>query len=223
MENNIENNQEYPLNNSNIEILFEHSKPFLQLLNQYECALLEMETKLKILNKELAFKGDQNPIDSIASRLKQPLSIMKKLQSRGFTRFTIDDIRKNILDIAGLRVICSFPEDVYKVAEALVKQDDVNTLIVKDYIKSPKANGYRSLHIIAEVPVFLSQSKIMMPVEIQFRTVAMNFWASLEHKMHYKKSINKEEINERLRLCAEQIADMDITMQQIRTDIMNLE
>ncbi|NMD37696.1 MAG: GTP pyrophosphokinase family protein [Christensenellaceae bacterium] len=206
-----------------MELIFEHSKPFLELLNQYDCALLEIETKLNVLNKELAFKGDQNPIDSIKSRLKQPRSIIKKLQTRGFTTFTIEDIKKNILDIAGIRVVCPFPEDVYKVAEALVKQDDVDTIIVKDYIKNPKPNGYRSLHVIAEVPVFLSKSKIMVPVEIQFRTIAMNFWASLEHRMHYKKSINKTEIYERLSYCAEQIANMDLTMQQIRADILNME
>ena len=193
---------------------------FRRLMAYFNSAMMEIETKFRVLNEFLSVTQDRNPIETIKSRLKKPQSIIEKLWRKGLP-FTTESIEKNIRDIAGVRVICAFPEDVYLLAEYLLKQDDITLIRVKDYIKSPKKTGYRSLHLIVQVPIFLANEKRMMNVEIQLRTIAMDFWASLEHKMHYKKDDlkNADEIAEELRICAAEIEKLDIMMQNIRNRI----
>lgn len=197
----------------------EQAHTFLELLMQYKCALMEVETKLNVLNAEFALKHSRNPFESIKSRIKTPASILEKLERRGY-EFTVESIEENLFDIAGIRVICSFPDDIYTTAALLVKQDDVRVLTEKDYIKNPKPNGYRSLHLIVEVPIFLSEEKKYMKVEVQFRTIAMDFWASLEHKLKYKKDLDDQAaILAELKACADGIAMLDLRMQSIRDRI----
>lgn len=194
----------------------EELQRFRCLMMQYECAMLEVKTKLDVLNTELSVQNSRNPIESIKCRIKEPDSIMNKMK-RLKVPFTVKNIEKNLNDIAGLRVICSFPDDIYTLVGYLVKQDDIRLIQKKDYIKNPKPNGYRSLHLILEVPIFLTKEKKMMRVEVQFRTIAMDFWASLEHKLKYKKDIeNAEVISQDLYFCAELISQLDGRMQQIR-------
>lgn len=205
------------------EQLLEQMKPFRQLMMQYECALLEVETKLNVLNEEFSLEYDRNPFEAIKTRIKQPMSIFEKLKRRG-EEVTVENIEACLNDVAGIRVICSFPEDIYTIARLLEKQDDIKVLKRKDYIKNPKENGYRSLHLIVEIPIFLANEKKYMKVEVQFRTIAMDFWASVEHKLKYKKDIkNPEQIAEQLRHCADTIADVDFRMQAIRHDIDRVE
>ena len=201
------------------ELKEEYLEPFMHLMMQYECAMLEVQTKLEVLNKELALVNSRNPFESIKARLKSPESIYGKMQRKGIP-FSIENIEKNLTDIAGIRVICSFPEDIYKLVECLLKQDDIILIEMKDYIKNPKPNGYRSLHLILDIPIFLTGEKKHMRVEVQFRTIAMDFWASLEHKMKYKKDVeNAESISEELKYCADLICQLDKRMQQIRNRI----
>ena len=164
----------------------EELQKFRCLMMQYECAMLEVKTKLDVLNTELSVQNSRNPIESIKCRIKEPDSIMKKMKRQEIP-FSVDNIEKNLNDIAGVRVICSFPDDIYTLADYLEKQDDIKLIKKKDYISHPKPNGYRSLHLILEVPIFLTNEKKMMRVEVQFRTIAMDFWASLEPKLKYKK------------------------------------
>ena len=154
----------------------------------YNSALKEVGTKLEILNDEFVHIHKYNPIEYIKSRIKTPESIVKKLKRDGYES-TIENMRNYINDIAGIRIICSFREDIYFLADCLLEQDDVTLVQRKDYIENPKENGYRSLHLIVEVPIFLEHKKKMMKVEVQLRTIAMDFWASLEHKLKYKKDI----------------------------------
>ncbi len=201
------------------EILEEKVRGFRELMTLYECAMLEINTKLDVLNKELTVKHGRNPFEYITCRLKSPQSIAQKMERYG-VELTLDNIEKHLNDIAGIRVICSFPDDIYRLAEYLERQDDIKIIQTKDYIKNPKDNGYRSLHLIVEVPIFLSDHKKLMRVEVQFRTIAMDFWASLEHKLKYKKEIaDAERISEELFYCAELISQLDGRMQQIRTKI----
>ena len=194
----------------------EELQRFRCLMMQYECAMLEVKTKLDVLNTELSVQNSRNPIESSKCRIKEPDSIMNKMK-RLEVPFTVKNIEENLNDIAGLRVICSFPDDIYTLVDYLVKQDDIRLIQKKDYIKNPKPNGYRSLHLILEVPIFLTKEKKMMRVEVQFRTIAMDFWASLEHKLKYKKDIeNAEVISQDLYFCAELISQLDGRMQQIR-------
>lgn len=189
------------------------------LMMQYECAMLEVQTKLEVFNKELALVTSRNPFESIKCRIKSMESIRGKLERQGLP-FTTEAIEKNLNDIAGIRVICSFPEDIYMLVECLLKQDDIILVALKDYIKNPKPNGYRSLHLILDIPIFLTEAKKHMRVEVQFRTIAMDFWASLEHKMKYKKNIeNAESISEELKYCADLISQLDRRMEQIRNRI----
>lgn len=205
------------------ERFLEQMKPFQQLMMQYECALLEVETKLNVLNAEFSLEYDRNPFEAIKTRIKQPMSIWGKLRRKG-EAVTVENIEACLNDVAGIRVICSFPEDIYTIAELLEKQDDIKVLNRKDYIKNPKENGYRSLHLIVEIPIFLANEKKYMKVEVQFRTIAMDFWASVEHKLKYKKDIkNPEQIAEQLKHCADTIADVDFRMQAIRHDIDRVE
>lgn len=195
------------------------AKPFANLMMQYRCAIMEMETKLKVLNDEFTQTYNRNPFESIQSRLKSPESIYGKLRRKGYP-VTVKNIEKYLSDVAGIRVICSFPDDIYRLAELIVRQDDIILLKEKDYIKHPKENGYRSLHLILNIPVFLSKGKKYMKVELQFRTIAMDFWASLEHKLKYKKDMESaEEIVAQLKACAESIEALDYQMQEIRDKI----
>ncbi|MDO5673220.1 MAG: GTP pyrophosphokinase family protein [Actinomycetaceae bacterium] len=198
------------------------ARPLQQSLMEYECALREIETKLRIIDAEHSFSMDANPIESIATRVKSPESIYEKLKRRGLP-LTIQAMEENINDVAGVRVVCAFEEDVYAVALALASQDDLTVVQSKDYIQNPKPNGYRSYHMIAQVPIFLTSRKKLKVVEIQFRTIAMDFWASLEHKLRYKKNLEEPEvIRERLEKCATISAQLDREMQEIRHMIGNV-
>lgn len=193
---------------------------FRTLMMRYDSAIREVRTKLEILNDELSLVGD-SPIASISFRRKKPYSILEKMKRKNL-ELSLESIEENLNDIAGIRVICSFVDDIYKVSEMLQKQDDLRVIEIKDYIKMPKPNGYRSYHMILEVPVFLSNEKKSMRVEVQIRTVAMDFWASLEHKMKYKHEVeNAEEISRELTDCAEIIAQTDLQMMKIREKIQN--
>lgn len=195
------------------------AEPFNHLMMQYRCAIMEVETKLKVLNEEFSREYNRNPFESIKSRLKTPESIYEKLRKKGY-EFSIENIAEYLTDVAGVRVICSFPDDIYRLAELFIKQDDITLLKSKDYIKNPKPNGYRSLHLILSIPIFLSKEKKYMKVEVQFRTIAMDFWASLEHKLKYKKELgNADEIMAQLKKCADSIGVLDYQMQDIRDKI----
>lgn len=208
--------------NNALKLMREASFPYRKLMAYYTCAMMEVETKLNVLNEEFSLQYDRNPISSIKTRLKSFDSIIEKLQRKGLSMDDFDVIEQSLNDIAGVRVICSFPEDVYMLAEALLKQDDIRLLERKDYIASPKANGYRSLHLIVEVPIFLAQEKRLMKVEVQLRTIAMDFWASLEHQLKYKKELeNTEELTRELLECAEVSAALDAKMEEIRKRIMD--
>ena len=196
------------------------AKPFNHLMMQYRSAIMEVETKLNVLNAEFSQEYNRNPFESIKSRLKSPESIFEKLERKGYA-VTAENIREHLTDVAGIRVICSFPDDIYRLAELVIKQDDIILVRRKDYIQNPKPNGYRSLHLILEIPIFLSNEKRYMKVEVQFRTIAMDFWASLEHKLKYKKIVggNTEEIARQLKVCADSIEELDYQMQEIRNKI----
>ena len=202
-----------------IEKLFASADDYEELMMMYGCAIREVSTKLEVLNDELSVRYNRNPIEFITTRIKKPVSIVKKLESRGLP-VSIESIVNNLNDVAGVRVICSFIDDIYDVARWFSTQDDIVVVQTKDYIKKPKENGYRSLHLIVEIPVFFSNGKQMMRVEVQIRTIAMDFWASLEHQLRYKRDVEKsEEIGEELRQCAEVIAQTDLRMQNIREKI----
>lgn len=194
-------------------------KKFTSRMQLYRGGIKEISTKLEILDEEFKTKFSYNPIHHVESRLKSMPSIVKKIKSKGL-EVTIDSITDNITDIAGIRVICNYIDDIYRVAEMLTAQDDVKLLRVRDYIKSPKEAGYRSLHLIVEIPVFLSTGPVPVPVEIQIRTIAMDFWASLEHKLRYKTGNSvDDDLRERLKKCADEISALDTEMQDIHTTI----
>jgi len=203
----------------NVPALQEIAGPYLKLMNQYRCAMLEIKTKLEVLNIDLSIDGERNPFESIQCRLKRPESIIDKLRRNGYD-ITIENIEKNVHDVAGIRVICSFPDDIFMLADKLGGQDDVIVIERKDYITHPKENGYRSLHLIVDIPIFLFNETKHMLVEVQFRTIAMDFWASLEHKVKYKKELggNEEEITRELKECAEIISSLDLRMQKIKNN-----
>ncbi len=195
-------------------------KGFQEFMMMYNCAIREVRTKFEVLNDDFSVTYKRNPIEMIKSRIKKPASIMEKLKRKGFS-LNMESILSNLNDVAGVRVICSFIDDIYEVAEMFSRQDDVNVIEVKDYIKNPKPNGYRSYHMIIEVPVFFAQRKQNMRVEVQLRTIAMDFWASLEHKMKYKRNIeNIEELEKELKNCAEIIAETDEKMQNINKKLI---
>lgn len=203
------------------DTLLGEARQFQQAMMKYSCAIREVKTKLEVLNDELSVKNQRNPIEMIKSRVKKPLSIIEKLKRRGLP-VTIDSMVNNLDDIAGIRVICSFIDDIYEIGRMLARQDDVKIIAVKDYIRSPKVNGYRSYHMIVEIPVFFSDCRQFMRVEVQIRTMAMDFWASLEHQLKYKKQLEEgdaKEIGEQLRNCAEVIAGTDWKMLEIRQKI----
>lgn len=206
------------------ERLLESAMPFQKLIMQYQCALLEVKTKFEVLNHELSINSDQNPILSIESRIKKPISILEKMKRKNI-EISVQVIEENICDIAGIRVICCFPKDIYTLAEKICEQDDIRLIERKDYIKNPKPNGYRSLHLILEVPVFFMNEKKPMKVEVQMRTIAMDFWASIEHKLYYKKQTDgfPDSVSEDLGICAEQLHTIDMKMQEISERIYHQE
>lgn len=204
-----------------LNFMQQNKKPFDLLMSYYERAIMEIETKFRVLNHELSLEYDNNPIESIKTRVKSYDSILKKIRRKNIP-LNLQAIEENLKDIAGVRVICSFPDDIYKLAESFLKQDDITLIERKDYIKNPKPSGYRSLHLIVQVPIFLQNEKKMVNVEVQFRTIAMDFWASLDHKMRYKKELSDEEVEilqEELYDCAKQSAALDERMQRIRDRI----
>lgn len=195
----------------------EQSRPFRELMSYYRCALMEVETKFRVLNEELSLEGEANPIDAIESRLKSPESIIEKVDRKGID-FSVEAIEEQIDDIAGIRVICSFESDVYLIAEALLRQTDVQLIERIDYIANPKPSGYRSLHLVIAIPIFLYDEKKIMKVEVQLRTMAMDMWASLEHKLAYKKeqSAEADRMHANLLECAELSARIDKLMTETR-------
>lgn len=194
-----------------------------QLMTNYSCAIMEVETKFQVLNEWFSLQHERNPIETITSRLKSPESIKDKLERKGFP-LTLTSIEENLFDIAGVRVVCSFIDDIYMLADCLLKQDDVTLIAKKDYIKNPKPNGYRSLHLIIAIPIFLQNEKRNVVVEVQLRTIAMEFWAKLEHRLRYKKEISEEILNKTtnsLLECAKVSYQLDEKMQEIRNTIEN--
>ncbi len=185
----------------------------------YQSGIQEVRTKLEILQRDARFGEGHNPIDSIKSRIKSPMSIIEKMYRKGFP-ISLSSMRENLNDVAGIRVICPFIEDIYTVARMLTRQDDLVVMKEKDYIKNPKPNGYRSYHLVLQVPVFLSDRTEPVRVEVQLRTIAMDFWASLEHQIHYKTSCEvPDSVVDELRECAEIIAHTDERMQGLSKQI----
>lgn len=220
----MENDVTKPLKNLDYSVLKKIEKEALSyttLMAYYRCAIMEVETKFNVLNEELSIRYDRNPIETVKSRLKKPRSIGEKLERLGI-EVSVENIEKHLNDVAGVRVICSFPEDVYMLSDALLSQDDIRLIAKKDYIQSPKPNGYRSLHLIIGIPIFLAKEKREMKVEIQLRTIAMDFWASLEHRLNYKKDGKLTEfMAQELFECAEMSAKLDERMQNLRNLVEN--
>ena len=225
---NKEKQKDALINNLDIDEIFNstpESSPdsiyhrYQKLMAYYRCAMMEIATKFNVLNEEFSLQYDRNPISSIKSRLKKITSMKEKLEKNGFP-FTIESIEENLNDVVGIRIVCSFTDDVYMLADALMKQDDITVIARKDYIKNPKANGYRSLHLIVTVPIFLAHEKRIMKVEIQLRTIAMDFWATLEHQLRYKKNVNfTDEMANELLLCAKTSAELDSRMNSLRNKV----
>lgn len=208
-----------------LDFVQENTKPLDTLMAYYKCAIMEVETKFKVLNEQFSLEYDRNPIESIKTRVKSLDGIVRKVRRKNIP-LTLSAIEQNINDIAGIRVVCSFPEDIYLLADCLLQQDDIRQIEQKDYIKHPKENGYRSLHLIVAVPIFLQNEKREMKVEVQLRTIAMDFWASLEHKVRYKKNVPADEterLAQELSECAQISADLDQRMQNIRTRLADAE
>ena len=197
-------------------------KGFVDLRCRYQAALTEVKTKLDILNEEFRVRYSRNPIHHMESRIKDPASVAKKLARKGFSP-TPENAVEQLKDIAGIRVVCAYRDDVYTIAKLLTNQDDIRLIRTRDYIKEPKANGYRSLHLIVEIPVFLSTGKQYLPVEVQIRTIAMDFWASLEHRIRYKVEFQvPEDLNLELFDAAQRIAEVDEDMQRIHDRMVAL-
>jgi len=211
---------------SALSVVFNHTKrvmgtmiDYKELMMMYTCAMKEVQTKFDVLNTEFKVRYQRNPISSICTRLKRASGITEKLM-RMKKPITTESIEENINDVAGVRVICSYIDDIYMIADALLRQDDITLVTRKDYIAEPKPNGYRSLHLIVRVPVFFADRRREMKVEVQIRTIAMDFWASLEHQLKYKQEIaDQEHIIEQLKDCAEVINATDAKMLDIRRQI----
>ncbi len=205
----------------NLPKQYSNEKDFEKVMFIYDSALKEVETKIEILNNEFKMKSKHNPIEHVTSRLKTPQSIAKKLRHNG-KEFTIENIVKYINDIAGIRIICSFKSDIYSIAEAISKQNDVEVLKIKDYVTNPKENGYSSYHMIVSVPIYLVNAVVDTKVEIQIRTIAMDYWASLEHKIYYKFEGNApKEIRKELKECADLVSYLDDKMLSINNEVNN--
>lgn len=206
------------MDNEAMEKIMEQGAAFRELMAYCKCAIMEVETKFNVLNTEFSLKYDRNPIETIKSRLKSPESIIEKLHRKNIP-LNVRTVEEKVSDIAGIRVICAFPEDIYEISDCFLKQDDIHLIKMKDYIKEPKPNGYRSLHLIVETPIFLHDRKRLMKVEVQLRTIAMDFWASLEHRIYYKKGQDNKELRRELKECAQVSAALDFRMQEIRRQI----
>lgn len=192
-----------------------YATPYREMMSFYSCAIMEVETKFRVLSEDMSISFERNPIETIHTRLKSPESIMNKLIARGIP-LSIECIEEGIHDIAGVRVICTFQSDIYMLAESFLNQDDVVLIERKDYFKNPKPNGYRSLHLIVSVPIFLHNEKKSMKVEVQLRTMAMDLWASTEHKIRYKKDnyISPED-SQALLECARSCAEIDRKLDEV--------
>lgn len=202
------------LESENNEIVT-YFREFMAVQQLYSAAIKEIRTKFEILDDEFSVKYNYNPIHQIESRLKKPKSIIEKLKRKGF-EVSLKSIRENLFDVAGIRVICNYVDDIYRIADLLIKQDDITLIRTKDYIEHPKENGYRSLHLIVSIPIFLAESTENVMAEIQIRTIAMNLWASLEHELKYKSEDDvSEELKIRLKNNADTIAKVDMEMQSI--------
>lgn len=196
---------------------------YKDLMMGYACAIKEINTKFEVLDTEFEVRYKRNPISSIETRLKSQTSILEKMARLGIAP-SRENIENNLNDIAGIRVICSYIDDIYFLADALTKQDDIKLIKRKDYISNPKPNGYRSLHLIVSVPIFFAESSKEVKAEVQIRTIAMDFWASLEHQIKYKKNVkNADKVIARLKKCADEIAHVDETMQQIRMEMDKIQ
>ncbi len=210
-------------NVSNPDDVYRIAIQFQQMMMIYESATKQIETKLDILNKENKVTGRRNPIETVKSRIKSPQSIVGKLEKKNLP-VTFESMAQNLSDIAGVRVICPYISDIYKVRDILLKQPDITLVEEKDYIKEPKESGYRSLHLVVEIPVYLSEATHKVKVEIQLRTIAMDFWASLEHELHYKTSTKvPESIRRELFRVAETIAMTDREMEEIAIELQQMD
>ena len=190
-------------------------REYAKIQGIYEAAIREINARLQTLDDDFSFRYQHNPIHHIESRVKSLNSIVWKLHATGIP-ISIDNAKKNLHDIAGVRVVCRYVDDIYRIADLLLAQDDISLILEKNYIKNPKPNGYRSLHIVVDVPVYMSQGKLFIPVEIQIRTVAMDFWATLEHGIRYKSTDEvPQSIVDELRACADVITETDYKMQEI--------
>ena len=214
------------LNAISPEDFIRNNKNFNTLMMKYRCVIREIQTKLEVLDDEFSAVNRRNPISSIKSRIKSPNSIYEKLRRRDLP-FTEESIVQNLDDVEGIRVICPFISDIYTIANLITSQDDITILKIKDYIKTPKSNGYRSYHMIVEVPVFFTEGKVPMRAEIQIRTIGMDFWASVDHQLHYKKKFGEGKdttaIEKELQKCAETVNATDRHMEDIKDMIGDFE
>lgn len=206
-----------------LERLQELKTELTRFMMSYKFGLAELNTKIDILMQEFQYIHDYNPIEHVKSRIKTPESIFRKVYRKGL-EFSIPSIKENIQDIAGIRITCSFMSDIYKISNMLQGQKDIKVLAVKDYIKNPKSNGYKSLHLILEVPVFMSDRVENVCVEVQIRTIAMDFWASLEHKIYYK--YNKEipqYLKDELKKASDSVTQLDEKMENIQNEVNKIK
>lgn len=214
--------QEKWLETADAQTFVNNTAKFNDLMMMYRCTVREVRTKLEVLNDEFSVEYKRNPISFIKTRIKKPESILRKLNKLGYD-FTAENIQQHLNDVAGIRVVCAFIDDIYTIAELLSSQDDITVIQIKDYIKNPKPNGYRSYHMIVEIPVFFSKGKTPMRAEIQIRTNGMDFWATLEHQLRYKKGIEEmegyEQISDELTKTAHELISMDNEMQRIKNKI----
>ena len=214
--------QEKWLETADAQTFVNNTAKFNDLMMMYRCTVREVRTKLEVLNDEFSVEYKRNPISFIKTRIKKPESILRKLNKLGYD-FTAENIQEHLNDVAGIRVVCAFIDDIYTIAELLSSQDDITVIQIKDYIKNPKPNGYRSYHMIVEIPVFFSKGKTPMRAEIQIRTNGMDFWANLEHQLRYKKGIEEmdgyEQISDELAKTAHELNNMDLEMQNIKNKI----
>ena len=203
-----------------LDFVNKNMKPIEKQMSYYQCAIMEVETKFKVLNEQYSLEYDRNPIEDIKSRVKSMESLIKKIRKKDIP-LTLSSIEENIHDIAGVRVICSFPDDIYMLADCLLSQDDITLLEKKDYIKNPKPNGYKSYHMVVTIPVYLTDGPVETKVEIQIRTVAMDFWASLEHKIYYKSDFEAPDYLQReLKACADVVDMLDAKMFSLNQAIL---
>ena len=208
---------------SDSEHVFAEEGVYQAVMMRYHCAILEMRTKLEVLSRDMSVRYRRNPIEFIESRLKKPSSIARKLEKMGH-EVTVENMTKHLSDIAGIRVLCAYIDDIYEIARMLAHQKDVEIITVKDYIKHPKDNGYRSYHMIVEIPVYFSDDVRPVRCEIQIRTIAMDFWATLDHDMQYKKHVEvAEQIMQELKECADIIHQTDEKMMRLRERIHRIE